>query len=289
MNMKSILTTLAPLLLVGVILVGSDTFFIVNENEQAVITQFGRFVRKIQEPGLNVKTPFLQSVVYYDNRLLDHDVQPQEVVTKDKRTLVVDNFSKWKIVDPEKFYKRAKTERVAEERLRDIIYSELRQDFGAHDLSEIISARRVELMRLVTERSNAKVRELEMGVEIVDVRIKRADLPPSNQLSVFDRMRSERKRIARQFRSKGDEKAQIIRAAADKKRDILLAKAYKAEQNIRGKGDAESIRITAEAFGKNPKFFEFLRSLEAYRNAITEQDTMVLTHNSPFLKYLKEP
>ncbi|MDH5508976.1 MAG: protease modulator HflC [Nitrospinota bacterium] len=289
MNLKSILTALAPVLLVVVVLLGSDTFFIVNENEQAVITQFGRFVRKIQEPGLKYKTPLLQSVIYYDNRLLDHDVQPQEVVTKDKRTLVVDNFSKWKIVDPEKFYKRAKTEKVAEERLRDIIYSELRQDFGAHDLNEIISAKRVDLMRLVTERSNAKVLELEMGVEIVDVRIKRADLPPSNQQAVFNRMRAERKRIARQFRSKGDEEAQKIRATTDKEKVIILAEAYKTEQEIRGKGDAESIRITAEAFGKNPKFFEFLRSLEAYRTAISEQDSMVLTHNSPFLKYLKEP
>ncbi|MDH4184189.1 MAG: protease modulator HflC [Nitrospinota bacterium] len=287
--MKNIITALIPVLLVVAAIVASDTFFITSENEQVVITQFGRFVRQIKEPGLNHKTPFIQSVIYYDKRILDHDVQPQEVVTRDKRTLVVDNFSKWRITDPEQFYKRAKTERVAEERLRDIIYSELRQDFGAHDLTDIISHKRSELMRLVTERSNAKVKELEMGVEIIDVRIKRADLPTANQQAVFNRMREERKRIARQFRSKGEEEAQKIRATTDKEKTIILAEAYKTEQEIRGKGDAQSIKINAEAFGKNPQFYEFLRSLEAYRKSLTEQDRMILTQKSPFLKYLREP
>jgi membrane protease subunit HflC len=287
--MKNITALLIPALLVAALIVGSDTLFILNENEQAVITQFGGFVRKIQDPGLNYKAPFIQSVIFYDKRILDHDVQPQEVVTQDKRTLVVDNFSKWRIVDPEKFYKRAKTERVAEERLRDIIYSELRQDFGAHDLADIISSKRAELMRLVTERANAKVKDMEMGVEIIDVRIKRADLPPANQQAVFNRMREERKRIARQFRSKGDEEAQKIRATTDQEKAVILSEAYRTEQDIRGKGDAESIKINAEAFGQNPQFYEFLRTLEAYRNSITDQDRMILTQKSPFLKYLREP
>ena len=287
--MKSLMTILAPVALVLFILLANDTFFIIAENEQVVVTEFGGFVRQIREPGLNYKVPLIQSLVFYDKRILDHDVLPQEVVTQDKRTLMVDNFSKWRIVDPEKFYKRAKTERVAEERLKDIIYSELRQDFGAHDLGDIISNKRAELMRLVTERSNAKVVELEMGVEIIDVRIKRADLPTANQQAVFSRMREERKRIARQFRSKGEEEAQKIRATTDQEKAVILSEAYKSEQDIKGKGDAESIKLNAEAFGKNPQFYEFIRSLEAYRKAMKEQDKMILTQKTPFLKYMREP
>jgi len=287
--MKNMLSAIIPVVIVMLLFVASDTFFIINENEQCVVTQFGRFVRKIQKPGFHYKTPFIQSVIYYDNRLLDHDVQPTEVVTKDKRALVIDNFAKWKIIDPEQFYKRAKTEAVAKDRLRDIIYSELRQDFGAHDLAQIVTTQRASLMKQVTERSNAKVQELKMGVEIVDVRIKRADLPPENQLAVFNRMREERKRIARQFRSEGKEEAQKIRAKTDKEKVILLAEAYKNEQRIRGEGDAKSIKITAEAFGKDEEFYSFIRSLEAYRKALVNKGSMVLSQDSPFLKYLKKP
>ncbi|HEB72731.1 MAG TPA: protease modulator HflC [Nitrospirae bacterium] len=287
--MKNLLSAIIPVIVVLVLFLASETFFIVNENEQCVVTQFGRFVRKIQKPGFHYKTPFVQSVIYYDNRLLDHDVQPTEVVTKDKRALIIDNFAKWKIIDPEQFYKRAKTEAIAKDRLRDIIYSELRQDFGAHDLSQIVTTQRASLMKQVTERSNAKVQELKMGVEIVDVRIKRADLPPENQMAVFSRMREERKRIARQFRSEGKEEAQKIRAKTDKEKVILLAEAYKNEQKIRGEGDAKSIKITAEAFGQDEEFYAFIRSLEAYRKALVNKGSMVLSPDSPFLKYLQKP
>lgn len=287
--MKNLLSTLIPIALIGFLFVASNAFFIVSVNEQTVVTQFGRFIRKVQKPGLHFKTPFIQSVVYYDNRLLDHDVQPTEVVTKDKRTLVIDNFAKWKIVDPELFYKRAKTEAVAKDRLRDVIYSELRLDFGAHDLAEIVSTQRDTLMKEVTERSNAKLQELKMGVVIVDVRIKRADLPPENQMAVFNRMREERKRIARQFRSEGKEEAQKIRATTDKEKVIILAEAYKKEQQIRGEGDAKSIKITAAAFGKDEEFYAFIRSLEAYRKSLVQNGSMVLSPDSPFLKYLQKP
>jgi len=273
--------------LVGFLLL-QETFFIINENEQAVVTQFGRFKRTVKEPGFHYKTPFVEQIIYYDNRLLDHDVQPTEIVTRDKRTLVIDNFAKWRITDPEQFYKRAKTEAVARDRLRDIIYSELRLDFGSHDLYEIVSTKRSSLMVEVTQRANKKVKELNMGVEIIDVRIKRADLPPENQQAVFNRMREERKRIARQFRSEGREEAQKIKANTDKEKIILLAEAYRKEQEIRGEGDARSIRITADAFGKNPEFYSFLRSLEAYRKALTKNSSMVLSEHSPFLKYLRE-
>lgn len=287
--MKNPLSAIIPVVIVVVLFVATEAFFIINENEQCVVTQFGRFVRKIQKPGFHYKTPFIQSVIYYDNRLLDHDVQPTEVVTKDKRALIIDNFAKWKITDPEQFYKRAKTEAVAKDRLRDIIYSELRQDFGAHDLAQIVTTQRANLMKQVTERSNTKVQELKMGVEIVDVRIKRADLPPENQQAVFSRMREERKRIARQFRSEGKEEAQKIRAKTDKEKVILLAEAYRNEQRIRGEGDAKSIKITAEAFGKDEEFYAFIRSLEAYRKSLVTKGSMVLSPDSPFLKYLQKP
>ncbi|HJM82850.1 MAG TPA: protease modulator HflC [Nitrospinota bacterium] len=284
---KNVLSILVPLALAAIIFVALEAFFIINENEQGVVTQFGRFVRTIQEPGLHRKTPFIQSVIYYDKRLLDHDVQPTEVVTKDKRTLVIDNFAKWKIINPEYFYTRVKTEAVARDRLRDIIYSELRQDFGAHDLFEIVSTDRAKLMKEVTQRSNVKVKVLNMGIEIADVRIKRADLPPENQLAVFNRMREERKRIAKQFRSEGKEAAQKIRATTDKEKVIILAEAYKKEQTIRGQGDAKSIKITAAAFGKSPEFYSFIRSLEAYKKALLEKDSMIMTEKSSFLKHLQ--
>lgn len=286
--MKQFQNIIIPAALLAALWVASSTFFIVGQNQQCVITQFGKFVEAIKDPGFHAKVPFIQDVVYYDNRLLDHDVQPTEVVTKDKRALVIDNFAKWRITDPELFYKRIKSEAVAQSRLRDIIYSELRQDFGAYDLSEIVSIKRSALMKEVTQRSDAKVKELQMGVEIADVRIKRADLPPENQRSVFDRMRAERQRIARQFRSEGKEEADKIRALTDKEKVILLAEAYRKEQEIRGEGDAKATKITGLAFSQDPAFYGFMRSLEAYRKSLVSRNTMVLTPDSPFLEFLSK-
>ena len=267
----------------------SETVFIVQQNEQCVITQFGKLVRIELDPGLSVKTPFIQDVIYYDTRLLGHDVEPTEIVTKDKRTLVIDNYAKWRITDPGKFYQRAKVESVAMGRLRDIIYSELRVDFGSHDMAEIVSTKRGELMRQVTERANAKAKELNMGVEIVDVRIKRADLPTENQQAVYRRMSEERKRIAMQFRSEGKEAAQRIRGQTDMEKAVILAEARKKEQEKKGEADALSIKITAAAYGKDPDFFEFVRSLDAYRKAFSERGTAVLSQDSPFLKRMGKP
>lgn len=278
---------LIPIVALGAALLISDTFFVLNENQQGVVTQFGKFVRSETTPGLKIKMPLLQDVVYYDNRLLDHDIQAADIVTKDKRTLVVDNFAKWRIVDPEKFYKRARTIRVAKDRLRDIIFSELRLDFGANDLVEIVSSERAKIMDRVTERSNMKAQELHMGVEIVDVRIMRADFPPENQKAVFERMRAERNRIARQFRAEGDEEAKKIIAETDKRKTILLAEAYKEEQKLRGEGDALATKISAAAFGRDPKFYEFVRSLDAYKNAVVEKKVLLISKESPFFKYLK--
>ncbi len=275
------------IILLMVVYLAQGAMFIVNQNQQVVVVEFGKFIRTVTHPGLHFKMPFIQSSIFYDNRLLDHDVLPTEVVTKDKRTLVVDNYAKWRIVDAEAFYTRVKTERVARDRLRDIMYSELRLSFGSHDLAEIVSLRRPELMAEVTARSNAKLQELNIGIEIVDVRIKRADLPRENQQAVFQRMREERKRIAMQFRSEGKEEAKKIRAKTDKEKVILLAEARRKEQAIKGHGDAKSIKITAESFGKDPEFYAFQRSIEAYKNSLVERNTIILSQDSPFLKYLK--
>ncbi|MGK7346666.1 MAG: protease modulator HflC [Candidatus Nitrospinota bacterium M3_3B_026] len=280
------LSVAVPIVALAALYVLIDSAFIIYQNEQAVVVEFGKFVRTIHEPGLSFKKPFIQNVVKYDNRLLAHDVEPTEIITKDKRTLVIDNFAKWRITDPEQFYKRVKTLAVARARLRDIIYSELRLDFGGHDLEEIVTTHRADLMREVTERSSEKALNLNMGVEIIDVRIKRADLHPDNQPNVFNRMRAERKRIANKFRSEGKEEAQKIRAKTDKEKVIILAEARKKAQEIHGEGDAKAIKITAESFGRDPEFYAFMRSLEAYEQSILEKDRIILSPANPFLEYL---
>jgi membrane protease subunit HflC len=284
---KNVYQLLIPVAIVVALVVGQDAFFVVRQHEQVVVVEFGKFVRVQTEPGLTIKKPFIQNVIRYDKRLLDHDIPPTEVVTKDKRTLVVDNFAKWRIVDPEKFYKRARTVGVAKDRLRDIIYSELRQDFGGLDLAQIVSEERANVMTKVTVRSNEKIKDLDLGVVIADVRIMRADLPGANMKSVFDRMQAERQRIASKFRSEGKEEAQKIRAGTDKEKTIILAEAYKDEQKLRGEGDAATIKITAKAYSRDPKFYEFIRSMAAYRKAMSGQSTLVISKGSPFLKYFE--
>ncbi|VAX33028.1 HflC protein [hydrothermal vent metagenome] len=268
------------------ILMGGSPFFIVDIIHTAIVVQLGKPVRTITEPGLNFKIPFIQDVIQFDKRLLDYDSDPQDVVTKDKKTLVIDNFAKWRIVDPLKFYEAFRTEQVARARLDDIIYSELRVDLGLQDLSEIISKNRSAIMATVTRIANEKA--LEYGIEIVDVRIKRADLPEENERAVFNRMQAERGREAKRYRSEGEEAAQRVRSEAEKEKEILLAEAYKKQQKLMGQGDAEAFRIYAEAYGKDPQFFEFMRSMEAYKKVFNEGTTLVTTPQSVFFKYMQQ-
>ena len=272
--------------LVGaLLLLLSDSIYIVAEYEQAVILRFGKFVTAVSEPGLHVKMPVVLQMTKYDKRLLGYDIAPTEIVTKDKRTLLVDSYSKWRIVDAEVFYKRVRTEAVVRGRIKDIIYSELWQEFGSHTLEEIVSVNRREFMEAVTARANDKAKQINIGIEIVDVRVKRADLPEENKNSVFQRMKEERKRIASQFRAEGEEEANKIRANADKEKVVLLAEAYKQEQILRGDGDSLAIKIYADAYKQDPEFFEFLRSLESYRTALNKDNTIILSDRSEFLKY----
>ncbi len=268
------------------ILVGGSPFFVVDIIQTAIVVQLGKPVRTITEPGLNFKMPFIQDVIRFDKRLLDYDSAPQDVVTKDKKTLVIDNFAKWRIVEPLTFYEAFRTEQTARARLDDIIYSELRVDLGQHDLTEIVSQTRADIMETVTTRANAKA--LEYGIEIKDVRIKRADLPEQNEKAVFTRMQAERGREAKRYRSEGSEQAQKVRSEAEKEREILLAEAYKKEQKLMGEGDAKAFRIYAEAYGQDTEFFGFVRSMEAYKKVLSKDTMLVLTPESEFFKYIQK-
>ncbi|HKN88517.1 MAG TPA: protease modulator HflC, partial [Nitrospiraceae bacterium] len=242
--------------IVGLLFVlGASPFFVVDLTQSAIVVQLGKPVRSITEPGLQWKVPFIQDVTYFDKRLLDYDSGAQDVITKDKKTLLIDNFAKWRITDPLKVYQAFQTQRSAYKRLDDIIYSELRVEVGRHDLSEIVSKTRSDIMAIVTKRGNEKAAAY--GIEIVDVRIKRADLPEQNEKAVFARMQAEREREAKQYRAEGAEEAQKIRSEAEKDREILLADAYKTAEQLRGEGDARAFKQYADAYRQDPKFFEF--------------------------------
>lgn len=267
-------------------LLGASPFFVVDLTQSAIVVQLGKPVRSITEPGLQWKVPFIQDVTYFDKRLLDYDSGAQDVITKDKKTLLIDNFAKWRITDPLKVYQAFQTQRSALKRLDDIIYSELRVEVGRHELSEIVSKTRSDIMAVVAHRGNEKA--LAYGIEIVDVRIKRADLPEQNEKAVFARMQAEREREAKQYRAEGAEEAQKIRSEAEKDREILLADAYKTAEELRGAGDARAFKQYADAYRQDPKFFEFTRSMEAYKKAFNGRSTLILSPDSEFFKYLRQ-
>jgi modulator of FtsH protease HflC len=261
-------------------------FYTVDEREQAVILQMGKPVGTITNPGLHVKLPYpFQTVTKFEDRLLDYDASPTEILTKDKKYLIVDNFAKWKIIDALLFLQGVRDEKGAQARLDDIIYSELRVELGNHDLGEIVTTDRESIMALVTTASDEKARTY--GIQIIDVRIKRADLTTENEASVYQRMRAERKRIANQYRSEGEEEALKIRAQTDMEKEIIMAEAYKKSQIIRSEGEAKAIEIYADAFKRDPNFYEFVRTMEAYKKIFDDKTTLVLPPESDLFKYLK--
>lgn len=285
MTKQGIVLAVAAVLF-GLILLGVSPLFIVDVTQTAIVVQLGKPVRNVTEAGLYVKVPFIQEVTYFDKRLLDYDSDAQDVITQDKKTLLLDNFAKWRIVDPLKVYQNFQSQRGALQRLHDIIYSELRVELGRHDLLEIVSTARAELMKVVTQRANEKATVY--GIEIQDVRIKRADLPQENEKTVFQRMQAEREQQAKQYRAEGAEEAQKIRSDAEKDREIILAEAYRQAEELRGSGDAKAFKIYAQAYRQDPKFFEFIRSMEAYKKTFNDKSTLVLSPDSEFLRYLKQ-
>ena len=273
-------------LLLALISVGWSSVFVVDEGELAIVTQFGEYKRSAETPGLYFKTPFVQTVDSMERRIMGSDTPPAEYLSLDKKRLVADPVSRWRIVDPLMYFKTVHDESGAKARLDDIINSELRRELASHNFGDIIGNARDPMMQRVALATRSQTKEF--GIEIVDVRIKRADLPREVQESVFARMRAERDRVAKQYRSEGEEEAAKIRADTDKEKTILLAKAYETSQKARGEGDAESTKIYADAYGKDPEFYAFTRSLDAYEKAMGEQSTLVLSTGSDLFQYLSK-
>ncbi len=279
--MKKILLGLVGIL----VLLGLTTVFIVDETEQVVILAFGKPVRTITEPGINMKVPFpLQEKIKFDDRLLEYDSPPEEILSKDKKTLIVDNYVRWRIVDALQFLKTVQAIPTALSRMDDIVYSELRRELGTHDMVEIITENREKLMEIVTFNSNKAT--LDYGIEVLDVRIRRVDLPAENEESIYARMEAERNRQANKFRSEGEEEAQKIRASTDRDKTIILADAYKEAEGIRGEGDAKAVEVYANAYSADPKFYEFVRTLDTYKKIIDDKTTLVLPADSRLFKLL---
>ena len=268
-----------------VLVTASQTVYVVDQTETAIVLQLGKPVAGPMAPGLHVKIPFIQNVVYFDARLLEYDAKAAEVLTLDKKNLVVDNYARWRITDPLLFYRTLRTVGRANARLDDIIYAELRVALGQYTLLDVVSEKRAVIMGEVMKKASQLLAPY--GLEVVDVRIKRTDLPPENANAIYGRMKAERERQAKLYRSEGWEEMEKIKSGADKDRAILLAEAERQAEVLRGQGDAEAASVWAEAVNKSPEFFGFTRSLEAYQKSFARNSRIFLTPDNPFLKYMR--
>jgi membrane protease subunit HflC len=280
-NMLIILAVIFLLILLA------NALFTVDMGEQVIITQMGEYVRTSKEPGLDMKIPFIQQVYRFDKKVLVSEAHPAEYLTLDKKRLVIDSYTRWKIDDPLKFYITVKNEFGALSRLEGIVFSELRTHIAAHDFIDIIGAKREPIMEEVAKKVGEIVRQF--GIEVIDVRIKRADLPKEVQSSVYARMNAERQRIAKKYRAEGEEKARIIRANADKEATIILADAYKQSNTTKGEGDAAATAIYASAYGKDPEFYSFLRTLDTYDRIISSKTVLIMDSGNRLFRYLENP
>ena len=265
--------------------VASQCLFTVHQTEKALVLQLGEPLDTVYKPGLHFKMPFIQNVIYFNARILDYEARSAEALTVDKKAIVLSNYARWYIEDPLKFYRTMRTINGAQERLDDVVYSQLRALVGSYTLAEVISSQRAAIMQTVTK----KVAELmkDFGVNVIDVRIKRTDLPAENARAIFGRMRAERERQAKQYRSEGGEESTRIRSDADRQQAVELAEAGRKSELIRGAGDGEAARIYAEVFGKAPDFFEFRRGLEALRKSLGQNSRVVIAQDNPLLKALQ--
>ena len=277
------------LALLAVLLFGAySAAFMVNQTQQALVLQFGEPKRTIQEPGLKFKLPFIQEAVYYERRVLSLIPQDaEEVILADQKRLQVDAYARYRIEDPLLFFQTVRNEIGARARLESIIDSSVRRVLGRETLASILTGERESINGSIRDEVNQSVASL--GIQIIDVRLRRADYPEATSQNIFNRMKSEREREAQEFRATGEEEAQKIRADAEKTRTVIVAEAKRQAQEVRGEGDSNAIRIYAESFGRDPEFFSFYRSMEAYRKAIGESGTsMVLSPNSSFFRYFKD-
>ena len=271
------------LLAVGTIYLST---YIVDKTQFAIEILLGDPVDIVLEPGLNFKLPFVTRIIFMENRLQDYDADPGAVFTKDKKEMKVDTYSKWRVTEPLKFYETVRTTNGAHARLDDIIYSQTREVLGQHTLMEIVSGNRKEIREAITLRARKNAENY--GIEILDVRIKRADLPEQNSQSVFGRMNAERRRQAKLYRSEGEEESLKIRSDADRERVEIIAEAKKINEETRGLADAKATKIYADAYQKDTDFFKFLRSHDVYRDSLQEGTTLLMDANSKFFKYLKD-
>jgi membrane protease subunit HflC len=279
--MKKLISIIAVL---AILVVAANTaFFIVDETEQVVVLQFGDPVKTVTEPGINFKMPLIQNVRYFETRILEYDADPKEVYTADEKNLKVDNYARWRIEDPLLFYQSAGTMSAAQSQLDDIVYSELRAKLGEYSLDEIISPARKQIMKNVTTNSNQDSESL--GIEIIDVRIKRADLPESNAQSVYERMKINRQEVANKYRAEGAEEARELTSQADKEKKVIIAEANKKARKLRGEGDARALEIYANSYNQDPEFYQFTKTLDTYKATMKDKTTLLLGPDSDLLKY----
>jgi len=282
---------MVPRLVIGLglvlVFVAAQAAFTIGEWEQGMVVQFGNPKRIIQEPGLYFKLPVAQNLVRFEKRVLTTDARESEYITLDKKRVLVDHVSRWRIDDPLQFYRSVRDRIRAMARLDDIISARLRQEIATHNFLDLIREKREDIMAIVTKDTRETAKSF--GIEVTDVRIKRLDLPEEVQASVFARMRAERERIAKRYRAEGEEQAQQIRASADREREVILATAYESSEKLKGEGDAEATSIYANAFGKDAEFYAFTRRLQAYEKILSNDTTLLLNPDSELLNYLQSP
>ncbi len=281
--MRTIQITLAAIV-VGVFLL-LQCVFVVDQTERAILLQLGKPVGEDFGPGLNFKLPFVQNVIFFDARVLEYDSPAAEIITQDKKNMVVDNYSRWVIENPLLFYRTVRNIQGGLSRIDDIVYSQLREALGRYTLTEIVAIERSTIMEEVTAKANSLLRDY--GIRVIDVRIKRTDLPKENQMAIYGRMQAERERQAKQYRSEGREEAAKITTMADRQRTVLLADARRAAESARGEGEAAATAIYAQALTQDPEFYEFVRTMDAYKKTMKDQTQFVLTPESEFFKFLK--
>ena len=274
-----------PILILLGLLIPSFVYTI-DEKEQAIITEFGEFKRSVVKPGIHFKKPFIEKISRFEKRMLSTDAPPGEYLTLDKKRLVVDFLARWRITDPLVFFKSVRNLFSANTRIEDIVYSELREELATHNINDVIAENRELIMDKVKAGSSEKLTEY--GITLVDVRIKRADLPSEVQQSVFDRMVAERKRISKRYRSEGEEESAKIRAETIKNRDIIIAKAYAKSEQVKGEGDKKATEIYSSSYSKDPDFYEFMKTLETYEQIIDEKTIIFLPMNSSLLDLLQK-
>lgn len=275
-------------LLIVLILISFATFT-VDQRQFALVQRLGEIVSVKKQPGLYFKVPLVDNVRYFDNRILTlNSDDPERFITSEKKNVLVDSFVKWRIVDPAKYYVSVKgDEQAAERRLSQTVNSGLRDEFGKRTIHDVVSGERGQIMEILRQSADKESRQ--MGIQVLDVRLKRVDLPQEVSESVYQRMEAERKRVANELRSQGAGAAEKIRADAEKQREVIVAEAFREAQKIKGAGDAKAAETYANAYGKNPEFYAFYRSLEAYKNSFrSKSDVMVLEPNSDFFKYMRD-